>query len=116
MEVKDLIGVGKNKATTLLQLQWWTELPERAIRKEIQRLRNEGYLINNDQDGKGYYYATELDEIQRQYRQDRNRFLAIAKRIKTERRVLRDAGLLDEEKESPTYQQMTLFDDPLTTT
>lgn len=116
MEIKERIGVGKKNAVTLLRLQWETGEPEREIRREIQRLRTEGLLINNDQDGKGYYYATELEEILKQYRQDRSRFLAIATRLKTCRQVLKDAGLLDEEKDSPAYEQMSLFDTSLTTT
>lgn len=116
-ELVKYIGVGKEHATTLMALIWVTGEPERQIRKEIARLREEGELICNEQDGRGYYYATELDEVLKQYRQDRSRFLSIAKRIKTARRILKRAGLLDEEKESPTYEQMTLFDDdPLTTT
>ena len=116
MELLEQIGVGKKNAVTLLQLQWRTGENERAIRKEIARLREEGNLIINDQDGKGYFIATELEEIARQYHQDRSRFLSVAKRIKTERRILRDAGLLNEEAGTPTSQQMSLFDDPLTTT
>lgn len=116
MEIKELIGVGKKNAVTLLQLQWKTGEPERAIRKEIQRLRTEGLLINNDQDGKGYYYPTELDEVLYQYRQDRHRFLSIASRIKAARQVLKAAGMLGEEKDSPAYEQMSLFDTSLTTT
>ena len=111
------IGVGKEHATTLLALTWLTGEPERQIRKEIARLREEGDLICNEQDGRGYYYATELDEVLKQYKQDRSRFLSIAKRIKAARRILKRAGLLDEEKGSPVYTQMSLFDDdPLTTT
>lgn len=116
MELKDMIGVGKKNAVTLLQLQWRTGMTERGVRRQIEELRRRGLLINNDQDGKGYYYATEMEEVAKQYRQDRNRFLAICMRIKAERMVLREAGLLDEEKGSPEYEQMSLFDSPLTTT
>ena len=116
MELLQEIGVGKKNAVTLLQLTWRTGEKERTVRKEIQRLREDGHLIINDQDGKGYYIATELEEIARQYHQDRSRFLSIAKRIKTARRILRDAGMLGEEEGTPTAQQMSLFDDPLTTT
>ena len=114
--VLDNIGVGKKNAVTLLQLQWRTGDNERAIRKDIQQLREDGHLIINDQDGKGYYIATELEEVARQYKQDRSRFLSIAKRIKAARRILRDAGMLGDEEGTPTGQQMSLFDDPLTTT
>lgn len=116
MELLQEIGVGKKNAVTLLQLTWRTGEKERTVRKEIQHLREEGHLIINDQDGKGYYIATEFAEIARQYHQDRSRFLSIAKRLKTARRILKDAGLLDEEKGTPAYEQMSLFDEPLTTT
>ena len=117
MELLNEIGVGKKNAVTLLQLTWRTGEKERTVRKEIQRLREDGHLIINGKDGKGYYIATELDEIARQYHQDRSRFLSIATRLKTARRILKDAGLLDEERDSPAYEQMSLFDvDPLTTT
>lgn len=115
-ELVKYIGVGKEHATTLLALTWLTGEPERQIRREIARLREEGELICNEQDGKGYYYATELDEVLKQYRQDRSRFLSIAKRIKTARRILKRAGLLDEEKGTPEFQQMSLFDDDQLTT
>ena len=116
MELLQEIGVGKENAAPLLRLVIKTGEKERAVRKEIQRLREEGHLIINDQDGKGYYIATEFAEIARQYHQDRSRFLSIAKRLKTARRILKDAGLLDEERDSPAYEQMSLFDEPLTTT
>ena len=111
--VLELIGTGKDHATPILRLVWNSGLNERAVRKAIQELRQDGHLICNEQNGKGYYIATELEEIRKQYTQDRNRFLAVAKRIKTERRILRDAGLLDEEEGSPVCEQMSLFDDHL---
>jgi len=116
MEIKDRIGEDKEHAVTLLQLIWDTGEPERAIRREIQRLRTEGLLINNDQDGRGYYYANKPDEILKQYKQDRHRFLAIAARIKPAYKFLKEKGLLDKEKGSPEYEQMSLFDTSLTTT
>ena len=69
MELLEQIGVGKENAVTLLQLQWRTGEKERAIRREIQQLREDGHLIINDQDGKGYYIATDLDEVERMYKQ-----------------------------------------------
>lgn len=116
MDLLELIKEGKENAVTLFQLVWRTGEKERAIRAEIAGLREQGHLICNDQDGKGYYIATTVDEVRRQYQQDTNRFLSICRRMKAERQFLRDHGVLDEEKDSPVVEQMSLFETSLTTT
>ena len=61
-------------------------------RRIIARLRDEGYIIINDQNGKGYYLSDDLDEIEKQYKQDTARAMAILKRRKYMRKMLKEAG------------------------
>lgn len=114
--VLDLIGTGKENAAPLLRLVFRSGLSERAVRKAIQQLRDDGHLIINDQDGKGYYIATEHYQVMNQYIQDYHRHISIARRMKAARQVLKEAGMLKKETDSPEVIQMSLFDDPLTTT
>lgn len=61
--VLDCLHYGKRNAVTRLGLKLKTELPDRMIRKEIDRLREEGYPIFNSCDGEGYYLATADDDM-----------------------------------------------------
>ena len=67
-------------------------LSDRIVREKIEAARDEGVLICNDQDGKGYYLAETVDEIERQYRRDKARALNVLKRLKASRRALKAAG------------------------
>lgn len=69
------------------------DMSDRAVRNLIEKARDEGCLILNRQDGRGYYIADNLDDIVFQYRQDTNRALSILKRRKTMRRILKEAGV-----------------------
>ena len=63
-----------------------------ALRKLIEEARDRGELICNDGDGEGYYRSYDIGQIERQYRVDRARAMAVLKRLKTMRRMLNDAG------------------------
>ena len=67
-------------------------LPDRTVRRLIEEARERGELICNDGDGAGYYMACDIGQIEGQYRKDRARALAVLKRLKTMRRMLREAG------------------------
>lgn len=60
--VLDCLHFGKRNAVTRTQLMIMTGLPDRAIRREIDKLREEGQPIFNSQDGEGYYLATADDD------------------------------------------------------
>lgn len=92
MSVIDAIPFGKDNAITRQRLVELTGLPDRQIRKHIEEARAQGEIIINDGDGRGYYRSDDLDEIERQYRQDTNRAMAILIRRKFLRRRLKAAG------------------------
>lgn len=77
------------RRTTLCTL---TGLCDREMRKQIEIARKCEVLICNDQTGSGYYLPNDLDQIERQYRQDTARAMSILVRRKAARRILRKAG------------------------
>ena len=90
MNIIDFIPQGKENAVTRSYLATVLGLPDRTVRRLIEDARNEGAFICND--GEGYFIATEIGEIERQYRVDRARALSTLKRLKAMRRCLRRAG------------------------
>lgn len=70
-----------------------TGYSDRMVRNLIEDLRNEGHLICNLQDGRGYYIAETEDEIWAQYRQDCARAMSILRRIKPFRHALMRAAV-----------------------
>ena len=92
MKIEDFIPEGKENAITRPELARVLGMTDRAVRKEIELARDRGALICNDGDGAGYYTARDICQIERQYRTDRARALAVLKRLKTMRRMLRQAG------------------------
>lgn len=88
------IGTGKENATHREALAMYLGISDRQVRRLIQIARDEGALILNAQDGAGYYLAdkTDLDDIERQYKQDTARALSILKRRMTMRKILKEAG------------------------
>jgi biotin operon repressor len=92
MNIVDYIPVGKENAIPRHDLARVLGLTDRACRKAIEEARDRGELIVNDGDGEGYYLACDIDQIESQYRKDRARALSVLKRLKTMRRMLRDAG------------------------
>ena len=83
---------GKCNAISRAALAAALGVPDRKMRKMIEQARNEGALILNRSDGRGYYRSDDLDEIQAQYCADRARALNTLRRLKTMRRLLRNAG------------------------
>lgn len=91
----------KPDGTTASVLSNSTGLEERTVRRVIADLREDGHMIVNLQDGKGFYILDEntedlepeaMDLIARQYRQDTNRAMNILKRRKHMRKLLKSAG------------------------
>ena len=67
-------------------------MSDRTMRKTIQQARMCGYLILNDQDGRGYYLGSDTRDMERQYRQDTSRALSVLKRRKPLREKLKETG------------------------
>ena len=89
--VLDAIPYGKDRAVTREYLAARTGLPDRLVRKAIEEARR-SHIILNDQDGKGYYRSYDLDDIDRFYRQERARALAVLARMRPMRVLLRGGG------------------------
>lgn len=83
---------GHRNAVTRDRLVRMSGINDRAVRELLELARDNGALICNDQDGMGYYLAETDDEIDRQYRRDRARALAVLKRLKPYRQALKEAG------------------------
>lgn len=81
LELVSCLGTGKKDAKTKRELMWeLDETNERSFRKLIQKCYDFGYLVANDQDGKGYYLIETAEEAKKYYRQERARELAIVDR------------------------------------
>ncbi len=90
--VIDAIPAGRENAIKRAVLSEKVGMTDRKMRKMIEMARSMGCIIVNDQTGAGYYQSDDLDEIERQYRQDTARAMSILVRRKELRRRLRDAG------------------------
>ena len=84
------LGEGRKNATTRAQLAAAVEMGDRRVRACIETARRDGKFIISS--NKGYYIATEPEEIERQYKIDRARALSILSRLTPMRRYLRAAG------------------------
>lgn len=91
--IENYIPYGKENAVGRYALAQITGLSDRGVRKEIQEARGRGVFIINDQNGSGYYLATSVQEIERQYRQDTARAMEILKRRKHMCRFLKAQGV-----------------------
>lgn len=86
------IPVGKENAIPRTELCASVGYGDRMTRRIIAQLREEGYMICNLSDGKGYYITSDLDEIDRQYRQITARAMSLLKTRKHMRKILKDHG------------------------
>lgn len=94
MEIIQYIGHGKENAVkreTLVQL---TGLTDRKVRQEIENARHGGTIIINNQDGRGYFIPTDIEDIEKQYRANKRRALSVLNYQKYLRRELKAAGRL----------------------
>ena len=94
--INDLMATlqkGHEYAISRQRLAKEMDMSDRAVRALIEKARDEGCLIMNKQDGKGYYLPNSIEDITYQYWQDTNRALAILKRRKTMRKLLKEAGI-----------------------
>ena len=90
LNITTYIPEGKENAVTRGQLCSLTGLPDRSVRECIEVARREGVMVVNN--GNGYYIATDIADIKRQYKTDRKRALSVLYRLKAMRKILKDAG------------------------
>ena len=86
------IPFGRANAVKRSELCAHLGLSDRKLRRLIEAARGYGFVIINDQNGAGYYQSDDIDEIERQYRQDKARAMSILARQKEIRRRLKAAG------------------------
>lgn len=91
-QIRAAVPYGRANAVSRAGLAAELGVSDREMRRGIELARNEGAIILCDQDGRGYYQSNDLADISRQYRQDTNRALAILKRRKHMRALLKAAG------------------------
>ena len=84
---------GQQNAISRKDLARMMDMPDRKMRELIEKAREEGCVILNNQDGKGYFLPATIEDIHKQYIQDTNRAMAILKRRKHIRRILKEAGI-----------------------
>lgn len=89
----DFIPYGKENAITRKQLRHMSGKSDRDVRQDIEDARRVGCIIINNQDGKGCYRTDDLDEIKRQYYQNRSRAMSILVQQKFLRKRLKEAGI-----------------------
>lgn len=63
-------------------------LPDRTVRKVIEQARQEGLVIANRQDGKGYFLPSSKEDLEALYNQNQSRALAILSQQKHIRRQI----------------------------
>ena len=88
----NVIPYGRRNAISRLALAERLGMTDRQMRKAVEDARNEGLIILCECNGRGYYQSNDLNEIHCQYIQDTNRAMAILKRRKPMRTLLRQAG------------------------
>ena len=86
------IPYGRDHAVTRADLADRFSMDDRSIRRAIAEAREDGLIICNDGDGRGYYQSDDVGVIRKQYRQERARMRSIYMASKRMREVLDAAG------------------------
>ena len=100
------LGRGHGQAKPVRELAAALRMNERTLRELMEQARAEGYLICNEMDGRGYYLADTIEDVERQYGRDYGRAMALLARLKPMRRMLREAGRLKTKKEKEHEQKV----------
>lgn len=89
--VIDFIPIGR--PVMRWELVAMSGLSDRAVRKQIQKAKEDGILIINRQDGNGYQRVSpeDIPELRRQYKQNLARIISLSKQQKTIRAILKEA-------------------------
>lgn len=77
----EYIPKGENHAIDRYELGFIANLSDRQLRKEIERLQNEGHPICNLSEGKGYFVAQTERELERYKLQERSRAIKILRKL-----------------------------------
>ena len=82
MRLAEVIVFGAENAISRTELRMMTGWSDRVLRRNIQKAREEGMVICNSQDGKGYYRPTTKQEYIAQYKSNQSRALSILRQQK----------------------------------
>lgn len=85
--VASVVPEGKENAISREELAKTLGVKDRKMRAMLEKARQDGLVIANDQDGKGYYRPVTEDEIRRALFQIRNRALSLLIQMKYLRRM-----------------------------
>lgn len=97
--ILSFLGTGQENAVTRDELKRLTGLSDRKNRELIEQARNEGHIIVNCQDGKGYYLTNRPEDIKAQMERNRHRALSILVQQKHLKKALKEVGLLNKSKQ-----------------
>lgn len=89
MILASVLKFGKKNAQSRPELASLLGWSDRILRKNIERARQEGVVIANDQDGGGYYFPETREELERQFKRNESRAMAILRQQKHLRKALR---------------------------
>ena len=78
----ELITFGAENAISRTELRMITGWKDRVLRKNIQKAREEGVVICNEQNGGGYYFPQTQRELFAQYKANKNRAMSILRQQK----------------------------------
>ena len=84
MNILDYIPYGKQNAVSRQELVTRTGMSDRAVRKAIQALREDGEIILSSSHGKGYWRSDDASEIGQYIAENKSR---IRKLYKTNRKL-----------------------------
>lgn len=84
------LKTGRKNAISRSELARLAGVGDRKMRKSIEELRNEGYLICNLQDGKGYFLAETEEDLKAQMAINNSRAMSILVQQKHIRRKLKE--------------------------
>lgn len=87
--IANTVPEGKKNAISRQELAEKLGVSDRKMREWVEKAKADGLLVNNDQDGVGYYQPTEPEELQRQYRQTYNRAMSMLVQLKYMRARMR---------------------------
>ena len=92
MPVVNHIPHGRKNAISRERLASEMKMTDRYVRECIEAARRDGVFIVTAAEHGGYYIATDIDEIERQYRIDHARALSVLSRLKYMKQALKKAG------------------------
>lgn len=90
MNITDLIPVGKENAIKRHDLCRLLHKSDKPMRDLLGLAVDKGEFICNDQDGKGYYRPSNIDEMQRFNRQEYARGIKIIRRCRLREKKIKE--------------------------